>query len=565
MKNKILIGFLAWIGYVLFALFLTFPAGFTQEPLLLGDGGDNREYASYIYIQNQRLLHSNNKPIFRYPHGFCFTCGHDAKLFVLLGAFLVEIVPLETAYNWLVIFFLSLNGLATYSLLRYLKNSYLISFFGGLIYGFSFYVYARIAGHPNLLQIWAIPLLFISLFEFRKNTNWTQLLFIFIALFAVFISSISYGLMSILVLVILFAYYRKAHYINLFITKPNSNHIIGFIIIGILYSLVLFDYGKLFLSQDFTLRANYEFPANLHTFFKPNIFLPNLITQVIITREEKPQIDTFFFGYIELFLLVFSISLLFRTEKNLIKIIAIFWILSLGHKIGEYFYLPFHFFAKLPFFSLLHEPDRLFVFYYLFITILICRFLSKYNFSKYLIIIYLVLAILERAAPAYYITENFEKPYMQVVANAPGEAVLDLPILIGSGESETAYNLLPRYYDKAIVGGYFHWLAVSKTSQEFFYSNPLLLKYFCRPTSEFSSVEKINNYDLNDAVGQTPADLFDRLRENGIRTIVLHKDLIEKSACISTKSDINFLLKQSALKRITETDSADVYSINNRL
>jgi len=519
-------------------MIFTYPAIFHLTDMVIGDGGDNYEYLSYQYLAAQNLSQGETPlaytDTFRYPVGFNFGAGSDARLFVLLGGILNPILGGILTHNFLLLLILSLNGFCAYLFFKELSKSNLLGLFGGLTYGYSYYVLALGGGWINLLQAYCFPLsglLFLLIFK-KKQATFINILLFFCSLLLVALCSLQYFLIS-LVFIIFFIPISLLFFRHNIIKKIRFNKsiitktVISFLIFICLFILI-FKHNLIFLLSSYQ-RQQYESKNMRETvpfvpFFVPNkynstylaIFFKQYLGYLWLPYYEGYSNNisfSIFFGYIEMILFFFF--LLKKKKKEewfFLSLFLTFFILSLGvGKAGSKIKLPYYYLAKWYPFKGIYETERFFVLHYFFLVTGIIFLLGdviKKRWGKMLLYFLLIGIILERVSPNYYLSPTLKADYQEIVSEMGGKAVLDLPIIIGPGKAyESKYNLLPFYYKKKITGGYFHWLADTEV--------------------EKTLIKRIDAFFIYDEFSiEKDRTILLYLKEKDISTIVIHKDII---------------------------------------
>jgi len=563
-KNRLILIF--FIFFVLSIIF-TFPSILHLGDKLIGDGGDNYQYFSFQYIAGQKIKNFaypfSQTDIFRYPAGFNFGIGYDSVLNALIGAIIGLFVSNIIAYNLTVLLLLSLNGLLSYILFRYISKNTLLGFFGALIYGFSSYVMARTAGHINLMFVGALPFMVYSILKiYESEITHKDIFRFYMSFFLVFAGSFQYALLTIigisLFVLTSFAFYKK-ELIGLYqkiIKKWRS-----FLLIGIPFFIIMFIIAYPFLKASMTGSISSldrsssvsEFSPSLVDFIVPNHFSRLLIGNFMnsLTSSQKSIEKAVFIGFAEI---VLFIGLLFSHYQKKLKIflitlITIFFVLSLGNSVkifGMNVGLPFILlYNKFPF-SYIPEAGRFFIFFYLIFTVLVIYFLnnllSKKNLLIYIFLAFaFILIIFERLPYQFWLSPMFEnKQYIKFVKQGKGAAAFDIPAQ--NHFDTTTYNILPYVYNKKIISGYFHYLADTKNTK-YFLDNPIINRFVCNGGSYISALQPAEYQQLNNA-------LVEMLKSNDIYTIVVHKNDPEDHAkyyfpdCANVRVQASTLLPQ---------------------
>jgi hypothetical protein len=275
----------------------------------------------------------------------------------------------------------------------------------------------------------------------------------------------------------------------------------------------------------------------------PNPYL-KLIISSIAGSQSSPSIEKLvFLGFVEVIILCVGVfySLLSRGKKFYLFLFALFLVpfsLSLGFGKGDnLWFLPYHFLSNLFPFSLIPETGRYYVVFNFFIAIIIVLLLDKLSIKKrsYFLIIIIVFLILERLPSNYYLAPSLKNAsYQNAVRLEKSAAVLDLPINFYYPN----YDIISFYYNKPIVNGYFHWSADSDKEKSFVLTNNLLTRYICDQNDPLQNSQIDNFYEA-----ASDAQMLSLLKENGINTIVVHKDdKFYHSVCKSFRKRLNRLL-----------------------
>jgi hypothetical protein len=580
LKSRIFYNVCIFTVFLFFSLFITYPAIRHFQTNLIGDGGDSIEYLSYQYLA-QNNLKSGKSPFFysyqfRYPYGYNFAAGSDARLFVFLGSLLLYVFNDITSYNILIIFFLTLNGYFSFLFFNTIVHSRRLAFFGGLIYGYSNYVLAKGAGHINLMQVYGVPLLLYSLYVIITKRNRSLLLyllcifsFILISLSSVQYLPIAFGSLLIVGVIGCLTYWKYLSSKISAVQNKDISYLIISIVIGVIVFLViLFPFIKLILGHDFNpMLLSHSVPIS--SFLLPNGYFPTVIGRVFnILFSIRPRNgidDTLFIGFIEICL--FIILLIRKKTKFEVFIIScsiVFFILCLGNTVGN-IPLPYAYLNRYIFpFTIIADPERFFIFFYVFFTLSIL-FTFKHFTSNRMIVIFVMLGIvLERTGFNYYhvdISSLRNLPYQKVVAREAGMAVLDLPLVWDNYSTFRGieYNLLPFYYKKPIIEGYFNWLAETKFNRQFIDSEEIA-GYYClsKPTDSLTP-------DRNSQYYRHIDDLVNTLKKYNIRIIVVHRLLFQNDHCRLARIHTAMLLGDIAQEDLNlQDDEYKIYQVSQQ-
>jgi len=546
MKKKIWEGFLTFLIFAVLAVVFTWPVGLHLGEKLIGDGGDNLQFFGRMRLVEQNLSlgkwpfsDTNN---WRYPGGFEFSRSADSYLLYVMGILSLGFVKNWVLhYNLLILTLFVLNAVCAYPLFKHLGKSKFLGVLGATTYGFSFQALARNGGHPNLMFTGGFPLFVYSLLKLLegKKTKAYLALMGFSVLLTGF-GSMQYLLILVgalpLVMLTTWMFYKE-ELKNYFAIVKNY---LGFL----LMLLVLF--GGVFLVFSWpTLRAlvNGDFVAghgslqdlyfwspSVLDYIRPNQYLKLWYGDWFAVGEKVGVDWSLFLGWVEMILFATFLSLK-RVNKKIkvlaVALIGIFWVMSLGVKsldIG--ILLPYALLVKVfPYWGVA-EATRWYIVFYLFVAMAGVMALenilkSRGWLAKVLGFAILGLVIGERWGGNFNLTSmEFSKlPYVEVVKQLPGQAVLDLPVDLTWSSLGASYDVLPFYYGKKTVNGYIHWSADTDEARRFLDESGAY-RFMC--DNENRKYFEGKDLDLNKAEERNEA-LFDYLRKNDIKTIVLHK------------------------------------------
>jgi hypothetical protein len=547
------------IFFLIATIIVTYPAILNLNGKLIGDGGDNYHQFAFQYIAAQKIsklqfpfVHTD---ILRYPVGFDFGAGSESVLVILTGAVLSIFTNSILAYNLTMLIFFTLNGLLSFILFKYLSKNFTLGLLGGLIYGYSSYVIARSAGHPNLFFVGGFPLLIYSILKCKNDFTFKNVFCILASLLLVYLGSYAYAILlfsTFLVFApILLLFYRSEtalFILNIFKKIPK----IILISIPILVVIVIFGYshfrayftGDYFKPDRTKVVTLLEYSPSIMDYFLPNKYLPLQITRIAqnVGSNVKSIEKVVFIGWIEIFL--FFLFLVFYKNKRekyfIFTAVFAFFILTLGLMSPETkTYLPYFYLHKVLPFSFVDEPARFFVIFYLFITIGIIFLLRQIGRNdagtKLLLIGLIILIFLEKLPLNYWVSPIFnDRPYVKMVKETEGAAVLDIPV----SYENTVYDFLPYLYGKKIVSAPFHWFADTEAPKAFIKNNGLT-RFICGGTQTLPNINQKENKKL-----------IQTLKDNGVKTIVVHKNDPDDHAkyyfpeCADARMQASILLPQ---------------------
>src|SRR3989344_6966058 len=189
--------------YFVITCIVTFPAIFHVSDKIIGYGGDNYQFLGFQYVANHQV-EQGQFPFgwtnyWRYPVGFDFSAAYDSTLLMLTGVALYSFISDPVVvYNFSTLLLLAVNGVLSFYLFRELTTNEWLGFLGGLLYGFSFYVIARAAGHTNLIVTGVFPFFVYSLIGlYKENGSWKHFFLFGISIVLTFLASLQYFLLLI--------------------------------------------------------------------------------------------------------------------------------------------------------------------------------------------------------------------------------------------------------------------------------------------------------------------------------------------------------------------------------
>lgn len=524
---------LALLFSLILVVIFTFPAILNMNSLLIGDGGDNYEYFSFQYIAAEKIKNFEwpftHTDIMRYPVGFNFAIGFESVTTVLTGAFLSLFLGSVLAYNVTIFLLYALNGFLSFILFKHVSKSNLLASVGALIYGFSFFVIARSAGHINLFFLGGLLLAVLALLKLKDSYSEKNLVFLYFAGTVIALSSflytIMFGVSFLLILPLLFIFFRndvKTLLAHLYKERHRAILLaIPFILTVLLFSLPR---AQALVSGDYYRPDRSDYNSQFYSspsikdYLIPNSYLPLAITQATIgLNDSAKSIDkSVFLGWVEIALFI-TFLILYKGRKVKYFIFSgslIFFILSLGYIIPETgTYLPYFILHKIFLFSFIDEPSRFYPILYLLITFGILLILKQTFISgrRNLAIlgVIIILLFLERLPFNFWLQPVFkDQAFAQKVREHPASAVFDIPVSF----TNSPYHILPYVYERRMVSGTFQWFADTDKPKSFIRNNGLT-RFLCGDAKAPDS----NTFSEN-------LKLIETLRSNDITTIVVHKN-----------------------------------------
>lgn len=555
------------VFFLFITIVITYPSIFNLNEKLIGDGGDNYHQFVFQYIASQKIkmfqFPFSHTDILRYPVGFDFGAGSESVLIILTGAILSIFSNSVLAYNLTILIFFTLNGFLSFILFRYISKNYFLGLIGGLIYGYSSYVIARSAGHPNLFFVGGFPLLIYSILKCKNNFTIKNVFYILTSLLLIYLGSYAYAILLFsaffVFIPILLLFYRNETFLFTLNTFKKISKII-LVSIPILIIIITFGYshfrayftGNYFKPDRTKIITLLEYSPSIQDYFLPNKYLPLHITEISknVGNSLKSIEKVVFIGWPEIFF--FFLFLIFYKHKKekyfIFSAVFVFFILTLGLMSPETkTHLPYYYLHKVFPFSFVDEPARFFVIFYLFITIGIILFLKQISNndkrSNLLLIVLISVIFIEKLPSNYWMSPIFNNSsYAKRVRATDGTAVLDIPV----SYENTVYDFLPYLYNKKIVSAPFHWFADTEAPKVFIKNNGLT-RFICGGNQVLPNINQVENKKL-----------IQTLSENDIKTIVVHKNDPNDHAkyyfpeCADARMQASALLPQQFMPDPTE-------------
>lgn len=166
---------LAGIGYLALAIIMTWPLVLNISTHIMGTGGDAPMFVWDAWWLKKVIFEGQN--LFSTDYMF-WPQTIDLSLHTLtlvnstVIAILSKVINLVAAFNIYFLISISLSGLFTFLLVRYITKSDLPAFVSGIIFAFSPYITMHWLGHQNLVTIWFIPLFILLIFKLLKEKKW---------------------------------------------------------------------------------------------------------------------------------------------------------------------------------------------------------------------------------------------------------------------------------------------------------------------------------------------------------------------------------------------------------
>lgn len=563
-------GLSAFLLAVLLSCVITLPGIFFLNTKLLGEGGDTYQYLGFQSLVKLQLQ-AGRYPFswttaWRYPGGFDFGRGYDSILSNLYGGTLSLILGNATlAYNLTILSSLVFNALCGYTFFYTLTHSKRLATLGMIGFGLSFYNIARATGHANLLLTGAFALVAASVLQLwrRRHTQLTHkdYLFVTLSLTLLGLSSAQYFIMAGICLLLslgigCLAYWPGVLQLVRRVLRDWKKVTVSSIPLIVMFALVFFPLLLAIKEGDFAWKTDGDYSPFASDFIMPDPFLRTPLSQQGPLSWEARNIEhVVFMGWIELTLLVLSLFWVVRKNQSLALFAGgsflLYLVFSFGIKNPETgLVLPYNALINLYPFAAISEPSRFIILANLFLLILVVLYLQQHKLhtKNALIGALLIGMLVERISwGGYAMVDPVGGKYIPVVQSQPGKAVFDIPLY------DARYDSNAELYGKAIVAGYMHWLGDTNKTRAFINYNDELTRFDCNTQlSSFEGMRSIATQQQRDFELQKNQIMLSRLRENDVRTIVLHKDYqYNWTGCSNVVAQKTFLFPAITLAKPT--------------
>ncbi len=208
--------FLRWFGLPLVIYFIAFTL-FTWPWLpnfsdyLLTDKGDGLQNVWNIWWIHESVINLQQLPwhtnMLHHPFGVTLIGQtlNPFNGFVALG--LMQFMPLNQAFNTMVIFSFVVGGITAFWLCYYFSKSYFASIIGGAVFTFSSYHFAHAQGHMQLISLEWIPLFVLMWWMFVKKPSYWLAVGSSISLFLVLFCDYYYFLYCLMTALAIVVYF----------------------------------------------------------------------------------------------------------------------------------------------------------------------------------------------------------------------------------------------------------------------------------------------------------------------------------------------------------------------
>ncbi len=179
-------GGLPLFTYLALAIFLTWPIAARFTTAVPGNGFDSWQNMWNIWWLRKALLEGLNPyftPMLYYPQGASLLLQTLNPLNFLVSLPVHALLGLVAAYNFVVIFSLTMSGLLAFALARDVGVDRPAALVGGAVFATSGYLLAQVmGGHTHMLAAWPLPLAVLALRRAQARPTLMRILLAGVAL-----------------------------------------------------------------------------------------------------------------------------------------------------------------------------------------------------------------------------------------------------------------------------------------------------------------------------------------------------------------------------------------------
>ena len=551
---------IVFCGFLCLTTLFTYPGIMQLNTHIIGDGGDTLEYFSYLSIIRDNLEHGR-APLaytmaYRYPIGLDPSLS-DVRLFTIVGGLLSTILNDITVYNVLLLMVLTLNPFSMYVLLYSLTKHPGVSVVGGIVFGYSYWVLIAANGSLSKVLLFGFPLLGLTLFRCfsQRKATWSVYAVAF-ALYIIVLSSVTFvqqvlvvGFFTTVALGIVFPRIATAAMVRVWEYRKEvviaTLLLISFTYLSYrshvrrLFSPELESSNQLFSVTPLPNLLRYIYPNERH--LAP--FIASPLLQRFTIQEGWQWNDSLHYIGIPTLILLFPVIFIAVRSK---RMLLVWWTLcvvtlfmcssfvSLEYDAGS---LPL--FIRYPIQYLLQHTDYFMISFWFFSSVAISLALRVVRVSNTGIAIIIFILCMERVSlryPTYPVSYLRANKYLSIVRELGGSAVLDVPTNV-----TTKYNLLPFEYNKPIIGGMLHWFGDTKQSR-YILEQDELSRFACETKRWDDITPKIIKQNDGEQILALNHKLADRLYGLGIRSMVIHVDMLQEDECVNVREQLQTFL-----------------------
>jgi len=549
-KEFLVLGLYLTLTLILLCPFSILNMGST----LIGDGRDGYQSLWNLWWVKRSTLNLANPYITDYLY---YPYGADLYVHSLSPGTGFLTIPLQLAfglvftYNLVVILSFVLAGYGAYCLAHYVTKDKKASFFGGVVFAFSAYHFARALEHMNLVSIQWMPFYVLFLLKMGQEKTFKN---IFLAAAFLILTGLTADLQYVFFLgmfTVFFVIYRsisdKAGFAKFLVRLGSMTAVSAGVLLLFLAPTVLGFFSGRYEYAISSPSDSVVLSADLLAFLTPNsqnLFFGGLTGGLIssfLTSPMFPIEGVAYVGYTVLALAIYAAVKLKKTVMFWLFSSLAFIVLSLGpmlHIMGSASFTVFHVNIPLPelvlyyVFPVFRAPSRFIVMAILCLSVISAIAITQANMHigklrhgrVFVLLFVTVLStafMVESNMLPYPTVEDTSVPeFYSALASMEGNfSVLDLP---QTYQANNVYMYYGTVSEKPLVGG-----SISRSSPE----NSIVLQAvpLIRQTTNVLSGEDLMKptdiilQDVN-AANLNAFYLF------GVKYVVLHRDLMDDAS-----------------------------------
>ncbi len=534
--------FVAGIFYLVCVAAFFYPLLRNPGQCLIGPPSDNMQSFWNLWWGHKAIVEHAVKLSFSdfifFPEGTLLFYHTFSFYNLLLSLGLRLFCNPALTYNLLVLHSFLLAGVGAFLLINYLmKNSYL-ALIGGYIFAFNPSHFAHSLYHLNIVSIQFIPFFVLSFIKLARGGSKGSLLFSCLFFLLSALCDWNYLVMNMGFMALAYMYLvlkRKTFCLGLLF---KIGTILGTTLLILAPWLLPMVWAGLTGRVNLKMESS-PFVADMAGFFLPHAyhFLGQFkfLTVVNGRYTGNPWEAVAYLGLINLGIVLITLRSVFKEAAKYFLGLLAFLVLSMGsvaHLAGRSLplYLPYKIIAYIPFVSQARCPSRFIVYAYLFLAIIVCYSLRQLIASfrsrpagVLLTLLLSALIVMDYYSVCHQLT-RVEIPSCYGAITEKGEGkfgILNLPVV--RSEDEARYMMYQTFVGLPMVNGY---------------------------VSRKMGGSLMDRLEVDRIVGQKK-----QLKENNVKYVVLHKDLLRGKNEISLEDYARFY------KQIYEDDRSIVYQV----
>ena len=503
--------YLAAAAYVLTTLLMTFPLALSWRTALPAGDGDIWQNYWNLWWWKQCLLDGMNPfhtPLLFFPNGTDLVFHTHSSFNQVLSMPVNLLFGEVAAYNFCVIFGLTVSGFATYLLVRDLTSNANAAFLAGLVFAYFPNLVEQTQEHLNLFTVQFIPLALFYLLRWNRSLRTVDAL-AFGACFGLnALCSWHLGLklaMIVTPVVLWSGWQNRQKWSNYALGLGAAASLALFVVLPVLTPLL----ASIAAGADFFIKqpvprgidASYLFTASY-----ANPLLGSLVESSYAKRAYGAAGFVCYLGFVPTLLAALAVWRAPRRAAGWLALFVFAVILAVGvdpHWNGTRLdadFLPFGWLRGIPLLENLRVANRFMLVAGLGLAVLVGIGWQQLRQKRPWALPLVAILVLAEYSWLPYPTRKVEhSPLLQEVATRPG-AVLDIPF---HQRSRTVQNMVAQtVHGRPISGGYL--TTYPPSTLEGIESEPALSGLARVPSAE-AVIE------------------IDRLRELGFRTVIIHK------------------------------------------